>query len=92
MINACHLKHYNNPAVLRTQEEIDVGDEVSSEGEIDDDAENSQANNDPDMNVDAQTQPEQLPIRDKTPNPQANVPEPNPQSQQTRDIDKNKKI
>lgn len=91
MINACHLKHYNNPAVLRAQEEIDEGDEVSSEGEIDDDAENSQANNDPDMNVDAQTQPEQPPIRDKTPNPQANVPEPNPQSQQTREIDKNKK-
>lgn len=91
MINACHLKHYNNPAVLRAQEEIDDGDEVSSEGEIDDDAENSQANDDPNMNVDAQTQPEQTPIQDKTPNPQANVPEPNPQSQQTRDIDKNKK-
>ncbi|CAC5378737.1 unnamed protein product [Mytilus coruscus] len=91
MINACHLKHYNNPAVLRVQEEIDESDEDSSqEEEINDDIENSQANNDPNMNVDAHTQPEQPPLQDKSQTPQANVPEPDPQSQQTRD-NENKK-
>ncbi|CAC5378717.1 unnamed protein product [Mytilus coruscus] len=66
MINACHLMHYNNPAVLRAQEEIDESDEESSQQEeINDDIENSQANNDPNMNVDAHTQPEQPPLQDK---------------------------
>ncbi|CAC5402235.1 unnamed protein product [Mytilus coruscus] len=53
IINACHLKHYNNPAVLRAQEES--GEESSQEEEINDDIEISQTNNDPNMNVDVHT-------------------------------------